>query len=296
MNDFFKYLTSGREDEERGIKCNVVGKARTAANAEYPDPKHPTGYYFNWENGRILSEYQILYITEGKGILETTDSLYHIEGGTVFFNKPGVWHRYKPLQKTGWTELYIGLEGAIVDTLFANNQLHFDDPVICCGHQEGILDYYYRIFQLASDEKPGFQFIISGLAIALLGEIMSHLKKKGFNDSATEAAIERSKFFIRENLESKIDFKELAASLNLSYSYFRTMFKQHAGISPGQYHLQLRLIRAKELLLTTKMPVKQIAFETGFDSAYYFSRMFKEKIKATPTEIRENLKSEYSQK
>jgi transcriptional regulator GlxA family with amidase domain len=54
----------------------------------------------------------------------------------------------------------------------------------------------------------------------------------------------------------------------------------------GQYHLQLRIGRAKDLLTGTALPVQQIAIQLGFDSPFYFSRIFKKKTGLAPQEWR----------
>jgi AraC-like DNA-binding protein len=288
MIDFFKYLTSNPEDKQWGITLNVVGKAKVIPGANYPASEHPSGYLFNWNSGRILSEYQINYITEGSGILETQTTKYKVKAGTVMLIKPELWHRYKPDKEVGWTENYIGLEGDIVKRLFKNQVLNSKSAIIECGLNESVLDCYYRIFELAQKEKPGYQLIASGIAIRLLGSLVSHVRNKEFKGTPLEIAMEDAKFKMRNQLDQDLDFTELAASLNLGYSYFRKMFKKNAGVSPGQYHLHLRLMRAKELLLASDMPIKQVAFETGFDSVHYFSRLFKNKIGAPPSEVRNN--------
>jgi transcriptional regulator GlxA family with amidase domain len=53
--------------------------------------------------------------------------------------------------------------------------------------------------------------------------------------------------------------------------------------------MNLRLKKAKELLVTTNMSIKQIAFEMGFQSNYYFTRIFTKKMGVTPTGIRKGL-------
>ncbi|MGQ1891844.1 AraC family transcriptional regulator [Thermophagus sp. OGC60D27] len=286
MQDFYKYLTTNQEDKEWGISFNVVGLATVKAGEIYPWPDHPTGYYFQWDKGRILSEYQINYITEGQGILETKTGKFKVHTGTIMLIKPGMWHRYKPDIKTGWTEHYIGIEGDIVDRLFRNPILNSRIPIIECGLKESFLDCYYKIFELAQKERPGFQLISSGIAIRLLGSVVSLVKNRHFKGTPLEIAMEDAKFIMRENVERELDFKKLASSLNLGYSYFRKMFKKHTGVSPGQYHLHLRLMRAKELLLSTDIPIKQVAFETGFESTHYFSRLYKKKMGIPPSEVR----------
>lgn len=286
MKDFFKYLHTNPEDEQWGLSLNVVGKTSVDKFAEYPSREHPNGYFFSWKTGRTLSEYQINYITEGSGILETKNGKYKVEAGTIMLIRNGVWHRYKPFKETGWTENYIGIKGDIADRLFQNKILSSNNPLIKIGLKEEFIDYYYRIFDLTQKEKPGFQMLSSGLAMQILGYIVSFEKNKQFIDSPLDTSMEKAKYFMRSNLDHNINFEELAQSLNLGYSYFRRIFKKHTGVSPGQYHLHLRLMRAKELLLTTESPVKEIAYNTGFESTHYFSRLFKTKMGISPSEVR----------
>jgi hypothetical protein len=70
MNSFFKYLTPSKEDEKWGLFLKVAGRETIVKESIYPNSTHPGSYYFIWENGRSLDEYQINYITEGSGIYE----------------------------------------------------------------------------------------------------------------------------------------------------------------------------------------------------------------------------------
>jgi len=286
MKDFFKYLTPGEEDKQWGIYLNVVGTKHTHPDEEYPPKGHPSGYFFNWEKGRVLNEFQVNFITEGTGDMETKDGRFLVKTGSVMLVYPGMWHRYRPREKTGWAENYIGIEGEAVNRFLSNPVLNPKNPVVFCGLKESLLDCYYNIFELCKKEKPGFQQIASGHAVKLLGSVISIVKNKDFKGKNIEVTIEKAKFLIRQNIDKETDIKEMARSLNIGYSYFRKMFKLFTGVSPGQYQLQLRILRAKELLLTSEKAVKEVAYATGFDSIYYFSRIFKDKTGKSPSEFR----------
>jgi AraC-like DNA-binding protein len=286
MKDFFKYLTPSEDDKSWGLYINATGTSHVAKNVEYPLKDHPSGYYFSWDNGRILHEYQVLYITEGGGILETEDDKYTLNEGSVMIIAPGQWHRYRPLKRSGWTESYVGFDGQFAKHILNSNVIADYLPVINCGLKEEIIDCFYRIFELTQKEKPGYQQVATGEVIKLIGLLLSHIKNKDFSGKPIEAIIESARYTIHENLNTEIDFRELADQNNIGYSYFRKMFKKFTGISPGQYHLQQRISRAKDLIVTTDKSIKEIAFETGFESIYYFSRVFKEKMDRTPSEYR----------
>ena len=107
-NQYYKYLTHSDNDKNWGLYLNVAGFSFVPPNSNYPITKHPDDYHFNWEKGRVLNEFVIMYITKGNGILETKDSSIKIQAGTIFIIRTRMWHRYKPNSKTGWNEYYVG--------------------------------------------------------------------------------------------------------------------------------------------------------------------------------------------
>lgn len=286
MADFIKYLTPGERDKEWGIYLNVAGSSRVQPNSIYPSPQHPTGYHFNWEQGRLLNEYQINYITEGKGILETQSGKFQIKPGSILIISPTVWHRYRPLQKVGWKEQYIGFDGPIAAQFLSHPLFSAELPVIQIGMHEEVIDTYLKIFDLVKEEKPGYQQIASGMIVKLLGYLLSFEMQKEFTGKRIATIIEEVRFKMRSAVDGNINLEQLADQYYIGYSYFRKMFKSYTGVAPHQYYLELKIMRAKELLLSTDKSVKEISFELGFQSIHYFSRIFKSKTGTNPSELR----------
>ena len=63
----FKYLIVNDMDRKFGLWVNTVGYQSIPPDSPYPLKEHPSGYYFNAEKGRVLREYQLVYITKGRG-------------------------------------------------------------------------------------------------------------------------------------------------------------------------------------------------------------------------------------
>ena len=289
MEDFFKYLTPGDADKKWGIYLNVAGKATIHPHTIYPLHEHPTGYFFTWEKGRTLEEYQLVYITEGKGVFSNDMGIHPVKAGTMLLVRPNEHHRYRPNKQTGWVEYFIGFNGDLVSHFYKREEFLNAKPVFHCGIRESFFDIYYKIFQLLKEEKPGFQQISSGLILQLIGKMAAHQKQGDFSGKAIESIIQKARLQIRENIESHIDLQELANSYHVGYANFRKMFKRYTGISPRQYHLELKLMRAKELILTSEKSIKEISQELQFESIHYFSRYFKKKMGYSPTELRKTI-------
>ena len=104
----FKYLIVNDMDRKFGLWINTVGFQSIQPNSPYPLKDHPSGYFFNAQKGRTLREYQILYITKGRGLF-TSDSTdeRQVCKGRVIILFPGQWHTYQPMQQNParWTPL-----------------------------------------------------------------------------------------------------------------------------------------------------------------------------------------------
>jgi AraC-like DNA-binding protein len=287
MNDYFKYLTHSNEDLENGFYLTVGGHAKVLPETDYPPRGHPSGYNFDWNKGRVLHEYQINYITEGEGIIETNDGEFEIKEGSILLIKPNSWHRYKPLKSTGWMEHYVGFNGDFADKIIENSLVFQNTPVVQIDFQEKIIEEFYKIFNYIKSEKPGYQQICTGLVIYILGLIISLKKNENFKSSEIEKSIQKACLFIRDNLNQNINVEGMAESLRIDYSIFRKAFKKYTGLSPIQYHLSLRMQQAAYLLTNSSQSIKEISFNLGFSSVFYFSKLFKEKMNATPSDFRE---------
>jgi AraC-like DNA-binding protein len=294
MSDYFKYLTHSQEDINSGFYLTVGGYAQVVPGSDYPPKGHPSGYNFNWNKGRILQEYQINYITEGEGIIETSDGEFTIKEGSVIIVKPNVWHRYQPLKETGWMEHYIGFNGDFASRIIDNSSVFQDSPVIQIGLQEKIIEEFHKIYNNIKSEKPGYQQICTGLVVYILGLIASLKKNENFKSSEVEKSIQKACMFIRDNLNQNINIEGIAENLKIDYSIFRKAFKKYTGLSPVQYHLSLRMQQAAYLLSNSNQSIKEISFNLGFSSVFYFSKLFKEKMHTTPSEFREKSTQEVS--
>ncbi len=91
---------------------------------------------------------------------------------------------------------------------------------------------------------------------------------------------------MEDNLRRDLSLGELAQAVNLSVSRLEHLFKAETGMTPTRYRRLLRIVRAKDLLTTTLLSVKQIRTSVGMDDRRHFEREFKKVCKVTPTQYR----------
>lgn len=79
---------------------------------------------------------------------------------------------------------------------------------------------------------------------------------------------------------------ELADSANISRSHFQHLFRSETGVPPAQYLRTLRLERARELMTTSVLTVKQVMVRVGISDRSHFERAFKKAYGLTPRQYR----------
>jgi len=228
-----------------------------------------------------------VYIIHGEGKFRSKSvRLARINAGTVFMLFPGEWHSYRPDRHSGWSEYWIGFTGSYMDQLVTNGFFSRTEPILHIGQQEGVIEMFVKVITQAKKEKIGFQPLISGATIFILGQIYSIKRNSEFGNKEVENLINRARVIMRENIHNNISPEEIASSLNIGYSWFRRMFKQYTGLAPAQYQLQIKIQRGKEMLMDHSVSVKEIAFQLNFNSHYHFSNIFKQKTGMSPSKFR----------
>ncbi len=282
-----KYLIVNEKDRMFGLAVNAVGFQSIHSNSPYPINNHPSGYFFNAQKGRVLREYQLLYITKGQGTFASDDTSGRSVGkGNLIVLFPGQWHTYHPDAETGWDEYYIGFEGAVIDRLVKNGFLGKENQVLEIGINEELVMLFSRALEIADEDRTASQQYLAGILLHMVGLVLSVSKNNIFKQDNIAGKMEQAKIMMNEHIDGEVDPEELADKLNISYSWFRKAFKDYTGYAPAKYFQELKLRKAKQLLVTTPYSVKEICFMLGYASTEHFSNLFKKNTGLTPLKYR----------
>lgn len=143
------------------------------------------------------------------------------------------------------------------------------------------------------ESNPGFGLVLDGALLQIAGALV-RLR----SGAAATAALSRpcsglarwqerrAVDFLRAHLAEDVALETLAAEAKLSPSHFARMFKATTGLPPAAYQRRLRLEEAQRLMLTTDLPVTEIALRVGYDTPQAFARMFRAETGTTPSDWR----------
>lgn len=285
--EHFKYLQVSPRDKSWGLAVTTAGFQHVHPGEAYPLSSHPDGYNFPENKRRVLNEYQLVYITRGSGYFESAScSRTRIEEGMMFMLFPGEWHTFAPDPDTGWDDHWVGFNGSFIDEKISNGFFTFKNCVFRVGIDERIINTYHEILDIISDERKGYQQMVAGLTLSLIGRVYYEDINHSIGDSYIMRIIKQAKVIMKEDMSGNKSLESIANSLGISYSLFRRDFKKNCGISPGQYRLELKLAKAKELLNSTNLSIAEISNILYFENIGQFSTFFKKKVGVPPLEFR----------
>lgn len=92
--------------------------------------------------------------------------------------------------------------------------------------------------------------------------------------------------YIREHFSSELSMQAVARAMNYSDAYFCKLFKQCFKVNFSAYLNEFRVSRAREMLLNTRLSVREVSLACGYSDSNYFTRVFKRITGKTPTEYR----------
>jgi len=124
--------------------------------------------------------------------------------------------------------------------------------------------------------------------VELLTDFVSELHRKfADSQSAGQRAVALARAFIEANYYRSLTLQEVAAYVFLSPYYFARLFKAQTGTTLGEYITEVRLLRARTLLLQTDLSVSTVSEKVGYRSCSYFSALFTKRFGTSPSVYRQ---------
>ena len=230
------YLPVTDHDERWGIVCTTAGYQNVPPGSPYPLTQHPDSYSFTRSRGRVLGEYQLLYIVSGQGEFRSASSpAAPVKAGTVVMLFPDEWHTYAPDPETGWEEWWVGFRGENIDRRVAEGFFSPKTPLLHIGHSAGIVSCYQEIIRRHIGDNLPPEEIARRLNIGYTWFRRTFRAYVGIAPAQYQLQLRHNK--ARELLTTTDrTVSEIAAELGFeNVSQFSAFFRQREKITATQY-------------------------------------------------------------
>ena len=121
---------------------------------------------------------------------------------------------------------------------------------------------------------------------AILNEASEYLRRKK-KDRGDKIVQQVADYVSLQYMDVNINVSSIADEMGMSVSGLSRLFKKKTGQGLLDYIVQVRMEAAKRLLRETDLPVTEIAGRVGFSTSAYYAKVFRERMRCTPTRYRE---------
>ncbi|ANE48353.1 hypothetical protein SY83_21035 [Paenibacillus swuensis] len=285
--------------------CKESADILNAAHTVVTGPSASFHIHYWGMNARLFdnpvhkhSFFEICYVLEGEGVY-TDDGVDHIlKAGTHFVSRPGITHQIRTQKGLYIVFVAFDLDESSADEWVreAYRTIAEDANVVVYDGDAYATAHLWKTLMLRHEECGNVpQAGMSQVAYALLLSFLAlfgksvPLQQTG-RPKNTNLLLQQAKMYIRDNLSQPLNLPGVARYLNVSERHLSRLFATGIHESFTQYLNGERIRQASHLLLTTDLPIKEIAESSGFSSVHYFSRLFKAQKQVPPASFREGVR------
>lgn len=247
---------------------------------------------------RKTYDYELeIYLTDGGSML-LGDKILDLQRGSVIFRRPGErtqalnpYRCYSVIvdlagQSNKSRENYIHKAPQEIQTNYHNSVLDSIQPLTNSYESERLLTLFEKIYREFKANWRHTPIILRAYVLEIIYILYTHT----LSDSSAipsgsiqyHKSVRKSLDYIGANYNKKLLLSDIADYVGLSPNYFSRLFVDCMGQNLSVYIMNLRLQKAKELIMYTNLPVGDIAYHCGFESPAYFISSFHQYYGITP--------------
>lgn len=243
------------------------------AGITYPNKR------YNMFTYDAVKHWIFVYVTEGKGYIETNEKILTVEAGDFYIIPAHCESHYYSDKENPYKTIWVSLAGSLVDQIcYAYNI--YDITVL----KHDVLAYFQDFFKILKSEKidlKKFHLKFHEMIIDV-GTIKT-------NDS--DSVLERIYNYIVENCDKKINLTELSEKFFISNTHLIRLFKNAYNKTPYDFYLEKKLEKSKTMLINTNLQIQEISRKLAFSDTHYYSRLFKKNYGISPQSYRDSSKT-----
>lgn len=246
----------------------------------------PLALYHYRERPQGLEDFLLMYCVGGEGSVQySQNSMYQLKQGQVTVLPPNTSHLYYASKDNPWSIYWIHLNGKQLTQLWRKGYLGESKYLLSSGCLllETLFNECFYVMKQKYAEKE--YFYLCQIVSHILGVICNFVSPIVTTEKG-ENAVQSAIAFMKQNLHRSITLGELSQLTYYSPSYLNQLFQRIKQSSPIEYFIQMKIQAASRELYFSKLPIKDVALNYGFDDPLYFSRLFKKAFGVSPNAYR----------
>lgn len=249
---------------------------------------------FHWH-----SYFEITYVESGQGYYLVNGKKYSMQAGDIII--------FNNVEPHGWG---VDNEDMLVDVIVFSTDFVADhmrsldyeylNPFVerggnfknkLNGEDTITQDITASIHNIAKEwvrKEQGYHLMIKSDVLRMLTLLLRYYQKEGIPEESLQEKkiamkrLEEVFFAIENKYAEKLSLNEMARSVYMSPNYFSAYFRKVTGISYSEYLTNVRIIKVKEMMISSDKSVTEIAIDCGFNNMSNFYRQYKKVTGSTP--------------
>lgn len=262
-------------------------------------PDYIHSYPLHWHD-----EMEIIYITDGQGMITVQSEKYIVQAGDIIIIPPQFVHSIAQFNRLSMKYFNILFQFSLLDNItndgcfekyFKPIYEHTKTIPAYLPSQEALnqllLPYIADLTEHRKQSYTDYELMVKSDLLAVLHYLNQYSRKTSEAALSLQTTYEKLKkllTYVQSDYDKPITIDTAAALCGYSSSYFMKLFKELTGKSFSQYLKNFRLEMAASLLTESTQNIIEISETTGFHNHSYFTRSFSAKYGVSPSEYRKN--------
>ena len=228
--------------------------------------------------GPAVREYYLIHcVVWGHGYFENERGKHKVRKGQSFLIRPSEITYYQASKTDPWSYIWVGFTGRLAE--------FFDtvDDVIDVD-----LTKYFEAMRVCAEYGSMCEEYLAGQILLMMSDL-SRLEAEA--PLRGKAFAQRASNYIERSYMQPISVERLADNMNIDRRYLSRLFKRDFGLTVQEYIIKVRMEHAMDFL-SHGYTVAQSASLCGYSDVFNFSKMFKKYFGKSPSEIKQQKKSE----
>ena len=251
---------------------------------------HALGYYPHAAGHHMRrdehDDHLLLYCVSGRAWADVDGRRHQVGAGDLLLLPRNVAHTYAADDSDPWTIYWVHFDGAQSDRFMDELGFALHQPIKAIGTSPKLISDFETLLEV---RQSGYRLPVFVHGANQLRQMLCYLallSPRGDARGPSRFDLDQVHGLMQERLHDQLDLDTLAARMNLSKHAFCRKYKRATGHSAIQHFIHLKMEHACYLLDITARTVQQIAFDLGYQDAYYFSRLFRKVVGVSPTDYR----------